>query len=171
MRIVVVIAALLLLSQTTNPAREGPDQTPFRITGRVVAVSDVATIPDLPLAKAMVVAVPADAFPALLAESAPLAAPTGELAFTAFRLECDGHERHEAPAAADGRYELALPPGEYVLCLANVRGRKAERPPFEVAGCVKVAGRPGQDVRLDIGFGEGGVTALPDRAPKRDRPE
>jgi hypothetical protein len=127
---------------------------PTGLTGTVIAASDVAGRPDVPLPDQLVVAVAvADADEVLGAGTSALS--DSELRF----LRADLPAPHPALAVtlsdAAGAYTFQLPPGEYLLCVANSDSTPPSFP-ARTRGCGRATVPPGPLARVDIssGFGE-----------------
>jgi hypothetical protein len=151
-----VVSPTTALSATAT-LRGDPTSTPAThtgLTGQVAAASDVSGQPDVPLPDQLVVAVGlADADEVLGASASTFS--DSELRF----LRADLPAPHPALAAtlsdAAGAYSLALPPGDYLLCLANADSTPPSFP-AHTRGCGRVTVLPGPMARVDIssGFGE-----------------
>jgi hypothetical protein len=137
----------------------GEDGELAMLSGTVVSESDVAGQPDTPLAGAAVVVMPLDALAAMA--GLPHVEPSDrELRFLSFTID-----REVAGMAVDvtdvlGHYALALPAGEYGLCLAysEETGTVPSEPqlPLGVRGCGRLVLQEGQTrvVNVSSGFGE-----------------
>ena len=131
------------------------------IRGRVRRKSDVISLfGGGPIGGALVLAIPSDKVDPLLGE---VGLPKGVLTLPEAPelpvLSAD-HLRKYVEASAisqrNGKYALWVPPGNYLLCLANL-GR-SEMVPAYVGGCIEVTVLEGKQLRQDIFWGEAGVT-------------
>ncbi|MEJ2211636.1 MAG: hypothetical protein P8129_21730 [Anaerolineae bacterium] len=147
-------AAIATASATANPG------APARLSGTVVAESDVSGQPDVPLAVTAVVAMPLERLAGLVGIP-PAGLTDRELRFLSLTLA-----QRVAGMAVDltdpeGHYEMTLPAGEYALCLAypesSPAGPAGEPPlPLNIRGCGRLALEAGQTRIVDVssGFGE-----------------
>ena len=142
----------------TIPFMEGEE---VNIQGRVKRKSDVISLfGGGPIGGALVIAIRSDKVDPLLEE---VGLPKGVLTFPEAPelpvLSAD-HLRKYVEASAisqrNGKYALRVPPGNYLLCLANL-GR-SEMVPAYVGGCIEVTVLEGKQLRQDIFWGEAGVT-------------
>lgn len=124
------------------------------LTGVIFSESDVAGIPDEPLAGEMLLAIPAEKAGEILAGGG--AAPGDEeLRFLRARLTQADPSVQVTRSDAGGNYIFQLEPGEYILCAVN---SDKDPPDFPVTtrGCGSTRVPPGEMKRVDIssGFGE-----------------
>ncbi|MBN1661598.1 MAG: hypothetical protein JXA93_24605 [Anaerolineae bacterium] len=145
---------------TPSPTYSNGDNGQARVSGTVVAESDVSGQPDVPLAGAAVIAMPIDAV-ATLAGAEPGSLSDRDLRFLSFTIERELAGMAMDVTGAEGRYELALPAGEYGLCLAFGEGGEAAPAggpalPLIVRGCGRLSLAGGQVRSVDVssGFGE-----------------
>jgi hypothetical protein len=130
--------------------------------GSLIAVSDVETIPDLPL-QGILLAIPSESFQALVASAG--GDSTRALGRQAFRVVLTDsligkYGVGYASADDSGDYDLRLPPGDYRLCLSlDTLDPEEARWPVRVRGCVPVTIPQGERVHVDVMWGEAGVTA------------
>jgi hypothetical protein len=124
------------------------------LAGKVVAASDVSTIPDEPLPDQLVLLLPAEAAAAALGLPGGVLDPE-QLRFTHATIQQAPPGTATAVTDAEGRFNLELPPGEYVLCLADSEAPPAGFP-VTTRGCAVVAVAPGEvkEVIVSSGFGE-----------------
>ncbi len=159
-------AAGAILSPTFVAAAGGAEDEMPRVSGRLIAVSDVASLPDAPLSAGLVFAVAAERFAALVRESTTPVVDPDEIATIVLTLGAGSfasYAQASSVVGGGGRYELALAPGAYVLCIANLTREMPARPPFHVSGCVRVSVLPRRQARIDLGFGEMGAVVLPEK--------
>ena len=166
--IAAVIAAFVLLAMSlascrlteTIPLQEG-ERERVNIRGRVKSKPDVISLfGGGPIGGALVLAIPSDKVDPLLEE---VGLPKGVLTLPEAPelpvLSAD-HLRKYVEASAisqrNGKYALWVPPGKYLLCLANL-GR-SEMVPAYVGGCIEVTVLEGKQLRQDIFWGEAGVS-------------
>jgi hypothetical protein len=149
-----------VVSPTPDP-RATPTSTatttqagPTGLTGTVIAASDVAGRPDVPLPDQLVLAV------AVADADEVLGAGTSSVGDAELRnLRADLPAPHPALAAtlsdAAGAYTLQLPPGDYLLCVADSDSTPPSFP-ARTRGCSRTAVPAGGMARVDIssGFGE-----------------
>lgn len=143
----------------TIPLTEGEGEQ-VNIRGRVRSKSDVSLFSGGPLGGVLVLAIPSDKVDPLLEE---VGLPKGVLTLSEALelpvLSADLLEKYVEDSAIsqqNGKYALRVPPGSYVLCLANI-GR-SEMLPAYVNGCFEVTVLEGQRLRQDIFWGMAGVT-------------
>ena len=130
------------------------------VSGTVVSESDVAGQPDTPLAGATVIVMPLDALAAMA--GLPHGEPSDqELRFLSFSIDREVAGMAVDVTDAQGHYALALPAGEYGLCLAYSEGEASTAPgesqlPLGVRGCGRLLLQEGQTrvVNVSSGFGE-----------------
>lgn len=140
------------ITPTAGPAATATSAS--GLAGLVIAASDVAGVPDEPLPDQMVLAVAVERADAVLGPGTS-GLPDGELRF----LKADLPAPHPALSVTlsdpAGNYALALPPGEYLLCLAD---SDVTPPgfPARTRGCGRADVPAGPMRRVDIssGFGE-----------------
>jgi hypothetical protein len=135
------------------------------VRGHLLSLSDVATIPDMPLAGVAVFAVAADQFGALLADAGVAPAAPGSLQWLGQLQVAAGSWSHYVVAsdstAADGGYHLDLDPGSYVVCMANIDDRDPSRRPVAVDGCVPLNVRADAETPLELRVGLQGLVSQP----------
>ena len=152
------------MSQDGNQSSPSPIEcdgaTNSSISGRVIIKSDVQTIPDSSPGSGLVVAIPSGEF-ALLLDEAEIENWEGSLRSARFRISEEvfaARTETSAKLQPDGSYCLPLPPGGYVVCLANLGEIHPELFPIDVKGCLDIVIYEGEKSNRDIFFGLGGVT-------------
>ena len=133
---------------------------PAQVSGTIIAESDVAGQPDLPLADTVVVAMPLETLAGLM--SIPPAGLTDQgLRFLSLTLEQQVAGMAVDLTDQEGHYELTLSANEYALCLAYPEGEgdpSANGPPLplSIRGCGRLVLEAGQARVVDVssGFGE-----------------
>lgn len=142
------------LRPTPAGAGSSTPASPTGLAGQVLSASDVAGQPDVPLPEQMVLAVAAAAAEEVLGPGTAALAET-ELRFLKASLPAPHAELAATLTDQAGNYALALPPGSYLLCLAD---SEAIPPAFpaRTRGCGRVEVAAGSISRVDIssGFGE-----------------
>ena len=154
-------AATQTVAPGPSPAvTPGEDGELARVSGTVISESDVAGQPDTPLAGAAVIVMPLDAL-ATMAGLPPGEPSDQELRFLSFTIDREVAGMSADVTDAQGHYELALPAGEYGLCLAYGEGDAGTVPgepelPLSVRGCGRLVLQEGQTLVVDVssGFGE-----------------
>lgn len=124
------------------------------VRGIVTSYSDVGSQPDEPLAEQTVVILPLEAASSVLG-TASSPAPD-ELRFLQTMVPAPDERVTLAVSDAEGRYEAALAPGDYVLCLADAAGPTPTDYPLAVRGCGAFMVPAGAVVEINVssGFGE-----------------
>lgn len=129
------------------------------ISGAVIAASDVGGQPDQPLPGQLVVAIPIDLVGSL--PGGPGGAPSDrDLRFLAVTVERQQNGVVTTLADAGGRYNLALAPGDYALCLADSSGAQPAGFPLTTRGCGRVAVQQGSVRAINISSGMGEIVLV-----------
>ncbi|NIQ01464.1 MAG: hypothetical protein GWO19_13635 [Nitrospinaceae bacterium] len=155
-----VVPAACGPSSVTELNQEAAVVEKTRLRGRVLHLSDVETIPSFPYASGTVLAIPQAKWP-VLARRLDLQGRPEHLRFSLRREDYRETVAAAAPIGQNGEYEMKPDPGRYVVCLGNLTGAPPdpETVPVSVFGCVEpVDIVSGRDEKLDLFFGEGGVT-------------
>lgn len=139
---------------TSSPSPPAGPGVPSGITGQVVAASDVAGQPDVPLADQLVLAIPTESAPRLLGLD-PAGLTQENLRFLHTTIDSPESQITTTLTDNDGNYSLELPPDEYVICLADADSPPAGFP-VNTRGCGPVTVTSAELQRVDIssGFGE-----------------
>jgi len=164
-----VVAAFALLTVVlsscrlteTVPLVEGEGEE-VNIRGQAMRKSDVVQDPNTPIDEAFLLAIPSEEFDLLLEEAGLSRASTNRLMSLLLLTEELFEKYVEASATSqqDGEYELKVPPGNYILCLANLGlPRQPEVFPADVYGCIDITVPEGTQFSQDIFWGEAGVTS------------
>lgn len=141
------LLSCLACAETTGPVE--PEKS--RIHGRVWQENDVDFRPNPPYEKGFVLALTAGRWQ----QSAE--AESGRRGFVPsveFLQSIDATSRIDS----GGTYLLELMPGAHVLCLAIPDPQEPGRP-GKVRGCVEIETQAGQDLTVDLLYGEGGLRA------------
>jgi|SRR5579859_1846278 len=154
------IGAYAACASQAGPATVAREADVPGISGQVTSLSDVATIPDVPLPGLLVFAVPADQFPALLAaEGVPADAINFPETLGQLNVSAASWQQYVVASGSSdgaGSYHLDVAPGAYHVCIANLSDRDPSRLPASVAGCTRVdVGADG--TRLDLQWGLQGL--------------
>lgn len=149
--------------RATTPAPTAAPQTNAAgvsgISGAVIAASDVGGQPDRPLPGQLVVAIPIDLVGSL--PGGPGGAPSDrDLRFLAVTVERQQNGVVTTLADAGGRYNLALAPGDYALCLADSSGAQPAGFPLTTRGCGRVAVQQGSVRAINISSGMGEIVLV-----------
>lgn len=141
-------------SSPSMPARTSPVPDQSGLTGVIFAESDVAGIPDEPLAGDMLLAIPAGKAGEILAGGGE-APGDEELRFLKARIAQADPAIQVTRSDAAGNYTFRLDPGEYILCAVN-SGQDPPDFPVTTRGCGRTEVPAGEMKRVDIssGFGE-----------------
>ena len=141
------------------PLQEG-EREGVKVRGRVRSKSDISLFSGGPLGGVLVLAIPSDKVDPLLEEvGLPKGVNTLLEALELPVLSADLLKKYVEDSMVskqNGRYALRVPPGNYVLCLANI-GRSEVLPAY-VNGCFEVIVLEGKQLRQDIFWGIAGVT-------------
>lgn len=124
------------------------------LAGLVFSASDVSGQPDTPLPGQALIAIPAaDAADTLGLSGSPT---DDELRFLKTAIQSPDSQVAAVVTDAQGRYRLALPPGDYILCVGEEETAAPVRFPVSTRGCgrVTVPAEGGKTVDVSSGFGE-----------------
>jgi len=141
-------------SQIATPTVLVTRINPAGLTGQVISASDVTGQPDIPLPDQMVLAVPIEKAEEILGTTSQ--SPTDkELRFWVAGLPQKDPAIASTLTNTSGNYVLILPPGEYILCVADSEKSPPDFP-ATTRGCGRVEIQPGSLHHVDIsrGFGE-----------------
>ena len=142
-----------------------PERSPT-ILARVLSVSDVSGMPDVPLARGSLLLIPWARLGALEEAVGADALDSPAARYAAFRI---GAAELEVVGGAGieigsrGTVAIGEARGRYLACLANIRPDDAAGPPFRIVGCGALLLADGSPPTIT--FGEGGVEVTP--APGR----
>lgn len=164
LRDVLLLLILLGMAQTLlgcGTIPPGGIDPKANLIGRAMTKSDVATEPDRPLRETLVLAIPSTDLDPLLAAIGMADDRAKELGRLGFRLSEDLFQSYVEASAATGQngwYALEVPPGDYILCLANLGSSDAvKKLPANVYGCIEVSVSEGERVTQDLFWSMGGV--------------
>lgn len=130
------------------------------VAGTIFSQSDVTGLPDIPLERAAVIAVAAAQFETLLGEVGDYLAREGSH-FLRMTVEAEVFEKYvtdAGQAAANGRYTLSLPPGDYMLCIGNLDEALEQITPFLSHGCFELTVAEASLQTVDVYVNRGGVS-------------
>jgi len=159
-----ILLAGILIGCSANETAQPPQfesvnkQSISGLVGQILAASDVSGIPDTPLPDQVILAFPEQATSEILGVGASLS--ESDLRF----LKADITDRDQnlfmAISGPDGRYQLELPAGRYIVCLAESQSA-AGAFPVSTRGCGRVTIPENIVVTLDISSGFGEVLLIP----------
>lgn len=160
-------AVPMIQNQTTTPissTQEAPLASTEIITGQVIHVSDVATIPDFPETEGGISIISFDKFEPFMLEVADhwgIDFEYDEEVLPHFQTGVPQELAEEYILASPqldtlGQFSTKLGPGSYILCLTNIRKPSPNEAPIIFYGCGKVELQEGQTLNLDASFGEAG---------------
>jgi hypothetical protein len=121
------------------------------VSGTVIAESDVRGQPDTPLAQQAVVLIPLDLLQGLAGSALRLT--DNALRFMSVSLQEGQRGIVTGLTDAEGQYALAVPPGEYALCLADSEGVDPAGLPLAIRGCGRVRVEPGKVTTANVSSG------------------
>lgn len=113
-----------------------------------------------PFHSGLIVVTPSDSF-THLADTINIFLDSG-LYVAGFQIDKDvlvAYKGMSVSVGKNGRYLLSVPPGNYMLCLANVGLPPPEEDfPARVSGCIEVTVHEDKWTKQDIFFGRAGIT-------------
>jgi hypothetical protein len=130
------------------------------IRGQLVYRSDVETMPDYPVTKGLILAIPESRFKMLLKETevSYWDGNDGNIGFMHFQITRPLFESYVQASSAlsnRGEYELPLQPGKFVLGAGNLDIQNPHDFPVRIVGCVVVEIVQNKFIEVKIGVGEG----------------
>ena len=140
---------------TGEETRSETDAAGARLTGTVIAESDVGSLPDEPLSDQLVLLLPLDEAPRLLGASS--STDDGGFRFLHTTIEQSSPALSTLRTGPNGAVSFGgLDAGGYVLCLADATGESMNAPPYDTRGCAPLTLEKGEtlDVEVSSGFGE-----------------
>ena|SRR3990167_6140844 len=128
-----------------------------KISGQVMVLSDVMTIPDSPLSSGFIFIIPEERLSFLSAE---INMPVISKAFPRrrFSMNQDLYDRFVvafSPLSPDGKYSFSIVEGDYAVCLSLQENLVF---PIYMEGCVETEVKNGRNQLPKIFWGLGGVT-------------
>lgn len=149
-----VLFALACSPSFDGSANHATEPGAERIHGHVTHVSDVSSIEDSRYSSGVVLAIGNDAWKPM-ADSLEIGTRTAgfEIPEDGFRKAVAG----SAPLGRDGTFSISVPPGSYMICVANL-GESSSAPPAYVYGCAELELLPRTVRSVYFRNGEGGLT-------------
>jgi hypothetical protein len=132
-----------------------------RISGRVIARSDVQTLADAPLAGVQVLAVSAESLRSLLIVAGlteGAAESPGLLTLSVPDAPRDRYVAASSTSQPSGEYAIEIAPGIQFICLGRL-DRGDPSPGTHISGCLQVDVPAESQLRMDLFWGEAGLTA------------
>lgn len=164
-----ILYSLLLTGILTGCTASQPGETPevdtdnqllnSGLLGQILSASDVNGIPDTPLPDQVVLAFPESTAPRILGTNSSLT--DTDLRFLKADIPAQDPKLTIAISGPDGQYQMNLPPGKYIVCLAESQDA-AGAFPVSIRGCGRVNIHDDEQVGLDISSGFGEILLISD---------
>lgn len=127
------------------------------ISGKVMHISDVTTVPDSPYRKGFVIIIKKQDFLTFLLENGQeKQVRHNSLQFAVIKKNAQKY--HKTDIGRDGNYKFNISKGSYYLCLANLsKPPVPDKYPLVISGCTKVKDFLKSTSDVNIGLSLGGV--------------